>query len=490
MRVTTLARAAVLFLLLVPATALADDPYADFRIPESSGFRWLVNGNFRRSSDVQSEFGGTRRATSTSPDLRTDLSAFHEKDASSWNLSARSFLRWSRGQARSEEGSFARRSGSSTSRRDAQGASAFVEQSWYPGAGRYSLNAWASVNADFAQSISNNNGQDLFGSQRFVFSLTNATRRYGERSTFSLGVGVGRVRSVDGVYDAWDTERRLQANGRLQRPLSPAARTRLARLSYAGSALFYAHERSAKYYWREVERILREDGALIGESLDAYALERLIEGVRPGSYIPRMKGMSVVISGSLDADHGHNDFDSARDDAVYLSDTLYFSSSRRFSQRSRIDRDEFLGGLDVNLQQPVGHRWQFGVRSSARYGAGRKRTTRFTTLAQAGWSIADRWSATSTIQHSATNSRVNGVGRPPRWAFAWENSLDYWLEDAWSLSLTYSVRQQQLNFFGDGSAPRDYSRNGFIGLGFTYRPAGRFAMPELGIAEHLVPGTR
>lgn len=490
MRITTLAHAAVLFLLLAPARALADDPYADFRIPESSGFRWLVNGNFRRNSDVQSEFGGTRRGSSNSPDLRTNLSAYHEKDASAWNFSANSFLRWSRGQARTEEGFFARRTGNSTSRRDAQGLSAFAEQSWYPGAGRYSLNAWASVAADFAQSIVSDNEQDRIGSQRSVSSFMNATRRYGERSSWSLGAGIGRVRSVYGVYDAWDIERRLQANGRLQRPLSTAARTRLAQLSYAGSGLFYAHERSSKYYWRELERILHEDGALIGESLDAYALERLLEGERPGPYIPRMKGMSMVISGSLDADHGHNDFDSARDDAVYLSDTLYFSSSRRFSQRSRIDRDEFLGGLDVNLQQPVGYRWQFGVRSSARYGAGRKRTTRLTTLAQAGWSIADRWSATSTMRHSAASSRVNGVGGPPRWALSWENSLDYWLEDAWSLSLTYSVQQEQFNFSRDETGPREYSRYGFIELGLTYRPAGRFSMPELGIAEHLVPGTR
>ncbi|MEQ1833189.1 MAG: hypothetical protein ABL977_09040 [Candidatus Eisenbacteria bacterium] len=490
MQSRTVVRAAALFLLLVPAQALADDPYADFRVPESSGFRWLVNGNFSRNSDVQSDASQTARGNSYAPNLSTDLGAFHETDASAWNLSLRTFLRWSRRHDRSAGRTFEVSTSEGSSRFDAQGLQTSWGQAWYPGASRYSLIASASLSTDFSQSISTRDTREEFSDVRVLTGDMFATRHYGERSSWTLGAGVGRVRSVDGVYDAWDIERKLQANGRLQRPLSTAARTRLAQLSYAGSGLFYAHERSSKYYWRELERILHEDGAPSVESLDAYALERLFEGVRPGSKVRRMKGISVVISGSLDADHGHDDRDRTRDQIVFQADTLYFNSQNRSSQRFRIDRDEFLAGIDVNLQRPVGYRWQLGVRSNARYGAGRKRTTRLTTLAQAGWSIADRWSASSTVQHSAASSRVDGVGHPPRWAFSWDNSLDYWLEDAWSLSLSYSVRQEQFSFSVDDSAPRNYLRNGFIGLGFTYRPAGRFAMPELGIAEHLVPGTR
>lgn len=490
MRQIPLARTAALLLLFFARPALADNPYAEFRVPDSQGFRWLLNGDFNRNSGVFSSVSGVSRDASYAPNVRTELSWFRDTESMSRNLSLSSDLSWFRTHRRLVRESFSRVSNEDSQRRDKQRLLSTWNQSWYPGPGRYFVNTSAFVGAVFSQSISTTDQRSVFTIDDSRSGDTNSQHDYGERSTWTLGVGAGRVRSVDGVYDAWDIERRLRANGRLQKPLSPTARARLAQLSYAGGGLSYAHERSSKYYWREIERILREDGALTGESLDAFALGRLFERALPGRPVARLRGVTVMLSASLDADHGHSDFDRSQTFSRFLADTLVSSFSDRQSDRFRTDRDEFLGGIDADFQRPVGHRWQFGVRSSARYGAGRKRSTRFTTLAQAGWSIADRWSATSTIWHFATSSRLDGVGYPPRWSFAWDNSLDYWLEDAWSLSLSYRIRQDQYRLQSPTFIRSDYSRNGFIGLGFTYRPAGRFAMPQLGIAEHLVPGTR
>ena len=49
MRGFSLACTAALLLLIVARPAFADDPYAEFRIPDSQGFRWLVNGGFGRT---------------------------------------------------------------------------------------------------------------------------------------------------------------------------------------------------------------------------------------------------------------------------------------------------------------------------------------------------------------------------------------------------------------------------------------------------------
>ena len=490
MRGIPLARTAALLLLFIAHPAFADDPYADFRIPESQGFRWLVNGDFSRSSGYHSLGSQSDRSSAYAPNVGTNLAWFHDTEARSWNLSLQSDLQWWRRHRRFVLRSFGLSTANSNDRFDAQDLSVAWSQSVYPGSGRYFVSTSAVARADFSQSIGTTDQRTVINIQENRSSRMSSLHRYGERSSWTLGVGAGRVRAVNGVYDTWDIERRLQANGRLQKPLSPAARVRLAQLSYAGGGLAYAHERSSKYYWREVERIMREDGALIGESLDAYALERLFERVLPGMRITRMRGASVMLSASLDADHGHDDFEDVSTFLGFLADTLVSSFSDRQSQRFRTDRDEVLGGIDVNFQRPVGHRWQFGIRSAARYGAGRKRTIRFNTQAEAGWSIADRWSATSTLQHLSTSSRLEGVEYPPRWSFAWYNTLNYQLEDAWSLSLLYRVRQDQHRFQSPTSIGSEYVRNGFVGLGFTYRPAGRFAMPGLGIAEHLVLGTR
>ena len=487
MRGTTLAHAAALFLLLVPAKVIADDPYADFRVPESSGFRWLVNGQLGRSSSVSSNARGETRGSAYSPSVNTTLDGFHDSERTSWTLAVQSNIQWSRRQDHSEQRSFGLNRSESRQRGDDQRLSTSWSQSWF--ASRYFLTTGAVAGTSFSQRLFTSNRRDQFSNQDVRSSDRNTQDDYGVSSTWTLGVGAGRVRLVQGAYDAWDIERRLRANGRLKRPLSNEARTRLAKLYYAGNGLSYAHERSSKYYWRETERILREDGALVGETLDAYALGRLFEAVLPGRAITRTRGVSVMLSASADVDHGHTDFDDGRTSAVFIADTLVASFSERQSQRFRTDRDEILGGIDVNFQRPISERWQFGVRSSARYGAGRKRTTRFTTVAQAGWSIADRWSATSTMQHFATSSRLDGVGYPQRWSFSWDNRLEYQIEDAWALSLSYRIRQDQFRLQSATTTRSDYGRNSSIELGFTYRPAGRFAMPELGIAEHLGPGT-
>lgn len=485
-----LARIAALHLMFVASPAFADDPYADFRIPDSQGFRWLVNGDFSRRSRALSRTGGEAQISSYAPSLSTELSGFHDTEAKSWNLFLISGFRAAREHGRSANRTFGLSTFEGKQRDDSQSISVSLNQSWYPGPSRCFLSTSAFVRGDFSQHVTTADQQSRGAIGESRSSELNAARNYGERSTWTLGVGGGRVRFVYGVYDAWDIERRLQANGRLLKPLSPEARIRLAQLSYAGGGFRYAHERSSKYYWREVERILHEDGALRSESLDAYALGRLFENVLPGRTLSRERGISVMFSGSLDSDHGHSDFDDVSTFLSFVADTLVSSFSDRQSQRFRTDRDEFLGGLDVNFQRPVGQRWQFGVRSSARYGAGRKRTTRFTTLAQAGWANADRWSATSSIQYFATSSRLSGVGYPPRWSFNWDNTLDYQIEDAWVLSLNYRAGQDQARFQNSTSSRSEYIRNSSISLGFTYRPAGRFAMPALGIAEHLVPGTR
>ncbi len=85
----------------------------------------------------------------------------------------------------------------------------------------------------------------------------------------SISVGVGRVRDATSVYQTQVLEQRLLRTGALKRRLSRDAIRQLAKLFSMQGDFGLVHDYPGKHFWREVERILRENGSLAGESLDA-----------------------------------------------------------------------------------------------------------------------------------------------------------------------------------------------------------------------------
>ena len=115
------------------------------------------------------------------------------------------------------------------------------------------------------------------------------------QSFAALGPVIGRVRDATPVLDARILEDRLTRTGSLIRPLSEQGRLRLAALLAMRGQFKNAHERADRYFWREVERVLQDDGALIPQGLDALSVLRILEDVTR----PRTRGSWVARSASL-----------------------------------------------------------------------------------------------------------------------------------------------------------------------------------------------
>ena len=126
---------------------------------------------------------------------------------------------------------------------------------------------------------------------------------YQTRLDVTFSAGFGRVRDASVVYDVHVLEQRLIETGALTRPLSAQARAKLAALYYVAPFYRTAHERPDRYVWRDVERLLREDGALRGDGLDAYSVLRAQESPAPAGRSARQRGWFVGAVGGTATRH-------------------------------------------------------------------------------------------------------------------------------------------------------------------------------------------
>src|SRR5206468_4021204 len=118
---------------------------------------------------------------------------------------------------------------------------------------------------------------------------------------------------------------RLRETGVLSGELSAAARERLASLYTLESSVAFAHERPTKYFWRELERLLREDGALGDGGLDAYSVQRLLEPLAFVGSAARPRGFSVGPQIVLSTQRFHSSQGLEVSQAFYQDDTLVAS---------------------------------------------------------------------------------------------------------------------------------------------------------------------
>ena len=137
---------------------------------------------------------------------------------------------------------------------------------------------------------------------RYETRLSNQGNSYQYSGIARITLGHGIVRDATVVEDVHILESRLLAAGTLSRPLTPAGRARLAELLTVTPSLSFEHDRPERFEWREVERILREDGALSGGSLDAYGVLRAMEPYLSVSS-QRRSGHFAGLAATFDHDH-------------------------------------------------------------------------------------------------------------------------------------------------------------------------------------------
>jgi hypothetical protein len=323
--------------------------------------------------------------------------------------------------------------------------------------------------------------------------------------TGTAGLGVGRVRDASPVYDVYVLEKRLRDLGVLTRELKPETRTKLAQVWVAGTDETIIRDRPHKYFWQDMERILREDGALRAQGLDAYSAYRIAESYRSGS---SSKGPDVwpsppSLSGAfgrfrrdcgwfvgLVAEGGHEHHIERRftrvreqeaDSGVYSLDTSHSASARIEGHD-----DSFRFGPQVEFHRPLGWPLQLDVVSTILFPQDNtSKAIRAKSSVTLTYLVADRWVASAVVQHQRlieeySYPRYDWRERTDSWSVNVGASVQYFVEDRLSLVLTLSHSQGRTAWeMTDHDPEVSYRRSNAAMLGIAYDFLGVLEAPGL-----------
>jgi len=278
-------------------------------------------------------------------------------------------------------------------------------------------------------------------------------------------------------------EHRLHETGAIHGELSPGARERLAALYTVEGDLSFAHQRPTKYFWRELERLLADDGVLGPGGLDAYTVQRLVEPIELGNRsFSRTRGYSFGPLVVLGKGWSRASYEAKLQDLRFVADTLYYSYTDSIPRTKVDDHAETINtGLFVEYHRPFGMRWQADAFSRALVTDGAKQLDLSSSL-DAVWAIADRWQWNASLSHVATSPGQGRARKVERWTLDTTWSLNYFFEDSWVFQAGYENLQDH--------SSTSFRRNDTYLLGVTYQFAGWLAAPGLFEPMRLTPPAR
>jgi hypothetical protein len=484
--VAPLAALPVLLLLAVPALAGAD-PFGEFRIPDHSWTSGSLSAGSSGSWSTDGRDAGETRRSSLTTDLHPRLYRNHDGETLQHSISVAL--------------------GATTYMTDEHESSPYAPQ-WYDGHYQATSESWALDGSLRAYPWSLPVGLGIGGTLRGDYqqnwrrigrvyvedgAAVNERRddhHYAHRLDVTASAGLGRVRDATVVQVVHVLEERLRETGAITRELSPAAREQLARLYYASPGFAAAHERPDRYEWREIERILRNDGTLAGGGLDAYSLVRARE--RPLYLGTRLTGWFA--GPVVDVVHRHETRrQDWRQDITYFDDLGETISYDTYSagNRATSSQDDVNLGAQVEIHRPLGWRWQLDAKS--RITAPVSPDDDGLDLASsvtAGWMLADRWELLANLSQQRNWLRAvdHEVPATSNWATGCGLQLGWFVEDHLQISASVTSQQGRESYsYPYLPATASFSRSTGFSLGLGYRFLGRFDAP--GLVEPVRPAS-
>jgi hypothetical protein len=286
-------------------------------------------------------------------------------------------------------------------------------------------------------------------------------------------LGWGKVRNAAGVFDAHLLERRLLRGGAIHRPLSVETRRRIAALYYLRPDFSIPHDRPDRYFWREIERVLREDPALEDGSLSAFELFRIAESyVAPSSARSRLVGWYVgaiaEIVGSRDLNRSTGRIHSR----LFHEDSLINEVTYDLSERRSFVNEVPRVGAEARLEAPIGDRLQLSAAGSL-VSPPRDFGDAFegNTEARALFFVADRWGLEGRASHRRRIGEPASFGRASDWITEYGAEVQFYAEDRLFFRLGV-IETEAAARFAEG---RQYGRRGALVLGVQYGFGGHDA---------------
>ena len=502
-----------LALLFVLAASARGDDYADFKIPAHHQIDWAASfaaNSSSGSSDYRNSFGnGAGHGRGVGGSTSSQFSWLADSDPAMTLFSARYLAvgnrTWSSGSAFFDQGP--------TSSINAQNNSSFrsaheswmlaASHRWYPWATPLGFSVGLVSQGVYNQAwLHSNDWTDVnfAGGHNISLSrLRTSDWRYDHVTAGSTALGLGRVRDATAVYELSILEQRLLETGALTRPLSPAARQQLAALFYLRGSYGSFRERPARFLWKDVERVLRDDGALGAEGLDGYSILRAGEPVYggsgsrrdglPASPIARLRGFFV---GATLTDI-HQQTIERRDDSRFnqdvVNDVVQPPSNLHQSERAEAHFDRVLAGPSAEFHRPMGGRWQVDAAGQALFPT--RKQDKGLDISNGGSVtalLADRWLARFSLSQFRTVVRrttpIGDVTDADDWGWSYGASWLYYLEDRLSLQLSVSEFQEKHGSFQSAN----HQRSAGLNIGLNYRFLGRFQAPGILEPANLAGG--
>ncbi len=460
------------------ALAPADSAYQGYRIPEHRWSQWsaMLDGSTGQQSRGN-VFGVESRRGSFSGRLATNAMWGYDSDPLQYGWGFSADLNGSRSNERTQStNSFSTSSQNDLNKNLSQRLAVSGSIRPYP----WRMPVGFSLRSDHALELRQSfNSFDRVSrappdEQQQARSRAQGDRLY--RGTVSVGIGYGRVRDATPVYRVQVAEQRLLRTGALARPLSAAARSRLAALFAVQGDLVFAHQRPDKYFWKELERVLREDGALAPGSLDAFDVFRLLEPLALDRSVLRRTGFFVGPAVTLVTERDRASLKESSSDLLLSAGTVVSATGTTLDTLVEDRRDDVYSSFVAEYHRPLGSRWQTDFVTSASLTDSREFLF-WSTSGSATFIVADRWLAAFSLNHSAT-APGHGIERRVRsWRVNLGGELYYFLEDAWALRLSGG--------FGQSHSPVEFQRSSGIQLGLTYVVSGLFEAP--GLVERMRP---
>lgn len=467
-------------LMLVPALGWADE-FSEFRIPDHS---WRsgagqFNASASRSRSANETFLNSDR--NANGQLQAGIVFGRDADRFSrlFTASIAGGLAGSRGEASGYSGA------TQNEFRSGDGARSITlgaAQRSYRGASAWAVGASVNARADFSQYWQRYDRR-MNAPLGWLSRDFRSDDRYTYQGSAGLTLGRGRVRDATVVMDVHVMEERLLAAGTIAGPLEPATRARLAEVLLAGQEIGAAHERPGRYQWREIERVLREGGALGPAGLDAYAVLRARESYAT-QRLSRMRGEYVGLR--VDGRHWQEleRVQQQYAEKYFQGDSLVFQYQDDLGQNRSAAYDDVFVGVEGEFHRPVGWRWQFDASGSASVPVSTEDHGLSTaTRLSADWIVADRWRAGASFASERAYLR-HGDALVTYVRDRWYTDIgvfaSYFLEDHLALTAQMSSRQSRYN----GPYPY-YSQAHQVTIGLRYLFLGRFDAP--GLMEPMRP---
>ena len=489
------------FALTIPSLALASE-FSDFRIPEHRWQTLSVRADAwgYRSHESGTQYTDSRRNVQGA--LGTDASWAIDADSHRYLLSLSAAAGGGRDRSSFESVFDAP---SYWERHDDDSESRDVSERWglaaelrrFPWRAPFGVLLRGRGFANYAQSWSNESRAREFRESQT--SRRSESARDEERWTYlyffqgDISLGHGRVRDATSVQWTRFLEARLLETGAIRAPLSRLTREKIAALFYLRPSLGAAHDRPDRFFWRELERLLREDPSVDEERLDAFTWLRADEPyVAPRASFLRQSGHFVGLLTSFQGDHGVIRWTHNFVGADFQDDTLVSRFSGTFSEHERVTSDAVMLGAEAEFHLPAGLRWQVDV--DGRLLASNRdfpHTVSLTSNAGAGYLVADRWAVSvSQTRFYSKNQSLPPFDRLGRWQASYGISVGFFAEDRVLVQLSASEAQGRWLRGGYGEPVPSlarYSRDAAFSLGLTYRFVGALQAPGLIEPMHLLP---